>query len=204
MKTWPFNVQNIQQIPGLTIPEQHSQYQELVRSLPSNPKFLEIGCGWGRSTWAWLDVLPCDTQYYILDNFSLPSSHLLKSVPNIYPSKEIKRIIKGNIQQREIFDNIIKQHKKHTLIKNLWHMSGADWRTHNDYTDDWDLVYLDDDHEYATISVWLESFKNVPMVCGDDYSVFFPDVVSAVDEYVKKYNRKFISLPGSFWVIENS
>jgi len=63
------------------------------------------------------------------------------------------------------------------------------------------LVYLDDDHRYPAVSNWLETFTNVPIVCGDDYHPNNQGVVSAVDEYAEKTGCKKTILPGCFWVL---
>ena len=203
MRSWPPKITSPYDIPGWTVKEQHDQYKGLVNLLPKNPKVLEIGCGWGRSTWAWLDALPDTASFFILDHFELNYRVLQKT--GIYPySKAAKRIRKQNIDQREIFDTIIKQHPKINLLKTLWHMSGNDWKNHIDYTQEWDLVYLDDDHRYPAVSDWLERFTNVPIVCGDDYHSNHQGVVSAVDEYAEKTGCKKTILPGCFWVLKNS
>jgi len=74
-----FKINNALDIPGWTRKSQHDLYKNLVQELPKNPKILEIGCGWGRSTWAWLDVLPSNSTYCVLDNFSLSSQWCYQS-----------------------------------------------------------------------------------------------------------------------------
>ena len=204
MKHWLYKVKKSTEIPGWPSSGQHDCYRDLVINLPKNPKFLEIGCGWGRSSWAWLDVLPSDTSYYILDNFCLQSNDLVNVLPLCENPKGTKRMIKQGISQREIFDKIVKQHSNYNLIKKIWHMSGDDWKKHIDYTQEWDLVYLDDDHTFKAVKNWLKRFKNVPIVCGDDYHPGHRGVVRAVNDYVEKYNKKFILCKGNFWIIKNS
>ena len=206
-KSWEPHITSAVNVPGWTTNVQHRNYEDLVNILPKNPKVLEIGCGWGRSTWAWLDVLPDTTEYHILDNFSMPYWALRKSVFMVRANinyKQLKRIYKQNIAQREIFDVIIKQHPKQHLIKKVWHMPGEEWKSCEDYTTEWDLVYLDDDHSYLTVNNWLERFTNVPIVCGDDYHPSHAGVVSAVDEYDKNTDFTKQILPGNFWVIKNT
>lgn len=203
MKHWPPHITSPYDIPGWTTRNQHDYYKSLVNLLPKNPKVLEIGCGWGRSTWAWLDVLPDNASFFVLDHFKLTYRTLLST--GIHPySKVAKRIRKQNIDQREIFDNIIKQHPRINLLKKLWHMNDHQWKTSDYYTTNWDLVYLDDDHNYPAVSNWLERFTNVPIVCGDDYHSKHKGVVSAVDEYAEKTGCEKKILPGSFWVLKNS
>ena len=51
---------------------------KINRTFTIDPKILEIGCGYGRSTWAWLDVIPKNTDYYILDNCNLNFNDIFK------------------------------------------------------------------------------------------------------------------------------
>ena len=207
MKSWEPKVSFASQIPGWTEKKQHEHYEDLVNILPKNPKVLEIGCGWGKSTWAWLDVLPDTTEYHIVDHFKLPFSRLVSFGArrrSLITYKQLKRIRNQNIGHREIFDAIIKQHPKHHLIKKVWHMNNDQWKSCEDYTTEWDLVYLDDDHRYLAVSNWLERFKNVPIICGDDYHPSHIGVVSAVDEYDKNTESTKQILSGNFWVIKNT
>lgn len=213
MKPWKPHITSAEDVPGWTTNVQHLNYEDLVNILPKNPKVLELGCGWGKSTWAWLDILPDTAEYYIVDNFSMPYWMLEQSVslwrrlnisrPNL-TDKQLRRIYKRNIDQRKIFNAIINQHPKQHLIKKVWHMSGDQWKSCEEYTTEWDLVYLDDDHSYLTVRDWLERFKNVPIICGDDYHPNHTGVVSAVDEYNKNTNFTKQILDGNFWVIKNT
>ena len=193
------NVSSALEIPGATFPEQHEAYKSLVSQLPKSPRVLEIGCGLGRSTWAWLDVLPKNTSYYVLDNFALPNSSLLR-----WSSSWHKRSVRLKLSQKEIFNTVIKKHPNESVIKQVWHMNGADWINSRDFTTEWDLVYIDDDHGYSTVLRWLELFQNVKIVCGDDYCKSWRSVVEAVDEYNKNTESIKQILPGNFWVIKNT
>ena len=187
-------------VPGWTPEKQHIYYKEVVKFLPNNPKVLEIGCGWGRSTWAWLDVLPQTTSYYILDSFELG----YKRVTNINSRLNLKRIKCRNLSQREIFDEIIVQHPNSSIIKNVWHMKSEDWLQSKHFTSKWDLVYFDDDHSYDTVKRWLEKFSKVPIVCGDDYSINHIGVKKAVDEYAN-VNKDITPLPLlNFFIVKNT
>ena len=176
-------------VPGFTLPEQHEFYTDVVKKLPKNPRVLEIGCGWGRSTWAWLDVLPETTEYYILDNFWMPSKDLTKTIPEPDP-RLLRTITKNNLNQRQIFNHVIRQHKNFKNIKEIFHIDGAKWATSNQVRTDFDLVYIDDDHKYAAVKRWLDLFIDVPIICGDDYHPLWPGVVQAVDEHVAEHKFK--------------
>ena len=188
-------------IPGATFLKQHIAYKSLVSQLPESPRVLEIGCGYGRSTWAWLDVLPKNTSYYILDNFKL-QTHTLRSWDR--SSGFAKRAIKLKMSQREIFDAVIKKHSNESFIKQVWHMNEVEWINSEDFTTDWDLVYTDGDHCYDAVKRVLELFRNVKIVCGDDYSDSWRGVVKAVEEYSANNLCTKEIMPGALFVIKNT
>jgi len=200
-------IKTADEVPGWTSTQQHNKYKDIAEHLPKNPRVLEIGCGWGRSTWAWLDALPATTDYYILDNFSLQLGNTLrkKNWLKKWPHINEKARKTKNLTQRKIFDGLISQHPNKDIIKTIWHMNGEDWLQSNHFTNNFDLVYLDDDHSFNAVSTWLNTFKNVPIVCGDDYNVkCFPQVIEAVNNYTIE-NEKYLLVPIScFYVIKNS
>ena len=187
-------------IPGWTDPPQHNLYKKLVEQLPKNPKVLEIGCAWGRSTWAWLDVLPNDAEFYVLDNFCLPTTrHFPELINNYveYNKPKLKEFasacLKRNLLQKEIFLYCIQQHPSFSNIKNIYDNDYFDWKIVNDIK--FDLVYIDGDHSYKHVSDQLEYFKDVPIVCGDDYKEqqrdYFEGLMTAVDNYIENNNVKY-------------
>lgn len=186
------------QIPGWTNRSQHNNYKILAKQLPKNAKVFEIGCGWGRSTWAWLDALPSCSSYYILDCFRLDQSSIQKANP-----KFAKRAKKYNLNQKQIFDNIIKNHYNFDIIKCVWNMFDSDWLKSDIYTPDWDLVYIDANHSYPSTKRLLETFKNVKIICGDDYNEHWPGVVRAVDLHAEKYKFTKEIMDGSLFVLTN-
>ena len=194
-------ITDAEQVPGWTSTYQHECYDNLAKELPKNPKVLEIGCGWGRSTWAWLDVLPSSTQYYVLDHFNMPTERLVHT--SSINNKFLKYVKSRNLNQRSIFNKIIHQHKNFSIIKDVWEMDVQDWRLSDYCTTNWDLVYLDDDHSYDNVSTWLKLLHNVPIICGDDYNkTMFQGLVKAVDDYSNYYKCKKQILPGDFFVLK--
>jgi hypothetical protein len=188
-------------IPGWTNPPQHNLYKKLVEQLPKNPKVLEIGCAWGRSAWAWLDVLPNDAEFYVLDNFSLSSNRHLPEFYDTWNNYELRKFasacLKRNWLQKEIFLYCIQQHPSFSNIKNIYDNDYFDWKIDNDIK--FDLVYIDGDHSYKHVNDQLEYFKDVPIVCGDDYKEqrrdYFEGLMTAVDNYIENNNVKYELFP---------
>ena len=175
-----------EQIPGWTFHWQHNYYPKLTEKLSSNSNVLEVGCGFGRSTWAWLNCLPEDCNFFILDNFSLDE-------------KEMRKVFKVYKPQKEYFEMIISRHPKKSIIKEVYNQDYYDWIKTNNLK--FDLVYLDSGHHYEIMKNQLNYFKEVTTLTGDDYLSDHPGVVKAVDEFVSKYNRK-LTIIENFFIIE--
>jgi len=187
------------QIPGFTNEKQHQLYSLVINKLPPESNILEIGCGWGRSTWAWLDVIPEDTNFHVLDNFSMGSNFIEPATRNRFSwnrftvrhqtimenkRKYLKKYFSGT--QKDIFTGVISQHPRANLLKNIYEEDFEIWKLSNKLK--FDLVYLDGDHSYTEVSSQLDYFSNCPYICGDDY--LWPSVSTAVNEFVQKNNYK--------------
>lgn len=156
-------------IPGWTHNWQHDYFPTLLQKLPYNSTLLEVGCGYGRSTWAWLDHLPNNFKLDILDNFTLESIN--------------------EVKHKDYFYKVLNQHFNSNLVRNIFHTDYYTWKQENKLI--YDLVYLDSDHSYEIVKDQLEYFKDTPILCGDDYEYKHPGVVQAVDEFAKKYSREY-------------
>lgn len=209
-------IQSANDIPGWTNVEQHRLYNNVVKQLPKKPKILEIGCGWGKSTWGWLDALPVGTEYYVLDIFFLNEhkAHLenlynkaLKYQKNKL-AKYIKKSQNKNKTQYDMFLECVSQHDNFNYIKKIYKDDYFNWKKQNVIK--FDMVYIDGDHSYEHVSDQLKYFKDVPIVCGDDYKEksrdYFKGLMTAVDNYIKDNNKKselFSNEHEGFYVIYN-
>jgi len=196
------------QIPGLTSPRQHNWYRLLAKRLNKSANVLEVGCGYGKSTWAWLDALPLTTNFYVLDAFVLPPPYS-SSTPRAlqlhysrqFSSEKVsmtRKYLKKhfNADQKTVFYNVIQQHPKFNLIKDIFDSKFHEWRKTNNIK--FDLVYLDGDHNYDEVSNQLKYFSDCPCICGDDY--LWPSVSTAVDEFVQINNYKLETV-NEFFII---
>lgn len=186
-----FKATDALQIPGWTTKRQHSFYKKIVCNLPNDPKVLELGCGYGRSTWAWLDILPSTASYYVVDSFLL-GNHVLDKIA---PHTDIPK----HLSQREIFEKVIKQHKNLSIIKNIYKQRAEDWLHSKENHNNYDLIYLDNvvlkklrtALSDKTIIQFLEKSK---IFCGDD----------RWDEFYRQNNFNILYNLGIFFVIKNT
>lgn len=202
-------ITSAEQIPGLTDSNQHIHYYEIAQQLSVNSNVVEVGCGYGRSTWAWLNAIPEQSNLYVVDNFSMA-----KASKMIFNKKTKNRFIDRNINQRfnpdidylkkyfdrpqkDVFDQIIKQHPKFNLLKDVYPQDFEDWKVTNKIK--FDLAYLDAHHGTEQVASQLEYFKDCKFICGDDYK--WISVKVAVDEFTKQ-NNYMLTTFNNFYVIK--
>jgi len=196
-------------VPGWTDPLQHEHYCKIVEQLPENPVFLEIGCGWGKSTWAWMDVLPPEAELYIVDLFWEDWSTMLPKNKNALLVKDSEKCLaymdqenaKGK-NQRDFFEEFISQHKNHHILKHIYEGDFSDLK--------WELdklkpringVYLDGGHLYDQVYGQLEYFLDVPVLCGDD--IYHDSVRHALWDWAKQYRRAPKIIPSVNFFVAN-
>tara|TARA_B100001248_G_C27240075_1_gene388945 strand:+ start:60 stop:686 length:627 start_codon:yes stop_codon:yes gene_type:complete len=201
----PYNFKNSNDVPGFTSTLQHQYYKKLVQQLPQSPKVLEIGCAFGRSTWAWLDFLPLTSEFYILDTFENNNVWLPDQADGIQIPADannfVKSAFKDGYSHYEIFNYIIAQHKNFSIIKkiikNTYHDAKVYLKNLN-----FDLVYLDGDHNYFEVLDQLLFFDNIPILCGDDSAI--DSVRKALFEYGKQKQKEYTIIPKiNMWKIIN-
>lgn len=182
-----FICNNADDIPGWTRNSQHILFGEVINSInKKNPKVLEIGVGWGRSTWAWLDVLPKDAEFSVIDWFTVnPIYNKVFNYPIYHPDKLRKFYYECNYNNRQIFENYIIQHENINVLKSIYEEDFFEWKEKN--IKDFDVVYTDACHSRKLEQ--LEYFSNVPIVCGDDIN--WKEVDNDVKEYCNKNKKEY-------------
>lgn len=197
---------NASDVPGWVDPLQHKYYQKISNQLPSHPKFLEIGCGWGRSTWGWLDVLPPTTEYYIVDLFTLHYPTLeQEQLDYLMPyTAEVNNYLNSsyssNKTQQDILTELISQHPNYNIVKNIIPTSFQDAKQQLRNIQ-FDGVYLDADHDYNEVYDQLEFFKDTPVLCGDD--IHWQEVRNALFDWAEKFNKEPKIVPGCNMFVAN-
>lgn len=169
-------------IPGATFSIQHEWYKRVRSWHNYNASVLEIGCAYGRSTWAWLDVLDGNQdEIEIVDTLSYtPTNNNFLEHPN---AKSIITDV-GGYDQEKIFRYNVEQHRNYEKITKFYNTTSENF-CNNVKNKIYDIVYLDGAHEYETVIHELNCFKDARVICGDDFSYDGLGVVSAVFDFYK-------------------
>ena len=209
------NIKDYNDIPGKISEEQCLEIIDIAKSIPKNSTVIEIGCAWGKSTWAWMTGLPVGTKFISIDPFiddiERVKQRELKKQRELGRNNPVTLNILNYYENTSVHDTvkkILKYHPKKKLI---------DHQIFHGTSDDFDLsdidklacVYIDGNHTYDYVIRDLEKYGSISkIICGDDYKPLntsishtpLIDVVNAVNDYSKKTNRKLsVNLKSSFW-----
>jgi len=210
-----FNIKDYNDIPGKISEEQCLEIIDIAKSIPKNSTVIEIGCAWGKSTWAWMTGLPIGTKFISIDPFKDDIQHIkqreLKKQRDLRKNNPVSLNILNFWENTTVYETatkILNYHPKKELI---------DHQIFYGTSDDFDLsdigelacVYIDGNHTYDYVTRDLEKYGSISkIICGDDYKPLntpiphtpLIDVVNAVNDYSKKTNRKLsVNLKSSFW-----
>ena len=182
---------------------------EFAKKIPEKSRVLEVGVGFGGSTWELMDSLPADCKLHSCDTFLMNSAAL--------KSKHISGVLKKHSSnsaivyqmnvykewdQRAAFDWAVKQHPRYReIMKEVYSCKSIEVLQKDN---NWDMVYLDGHHSYETVSTELSYLDDVPYVCGDDYHPAHPGCQKAIEEWIDRTGRNFKFDPfvsgSGFWV----
>ena len=203
-------------IPGQTTEYNLNNIYKIAEEVKQNckgdkPKILEIGCAWGRSTWALLDAYP-DCEHHIIENWAYERHNHYQNEITQHPSYKLLKDNKIDIrQQRKVWKFFVSQHKNYKNIVKLNSMSSEDYIAQC-MDKEFDFVFLDGSHEYDTVIKELYYFKKALVLYGDDYRSTQQELVKAVNEYYEdhiKYSKnQYLQLqastPNAYWCIWDS
>ena len=175
----------------------------LANDFSENTKVLEIGSFLGKSTVAWLDGLNSKCKLDVMDMFDKTAETIKYDIHinNLkVKNNEILKMIENGSNQLDIWHLHTSAHPNSSIIKNVYTIDSKKY-IEEDMGNDYDCVFLDANHTYDHVAQQLEYFKNVDVICGDDYNnETFPGVVKAVDEFANENNRNF-ELHKNFYVL---
>ena len=208
-------IKNYNDIPGKISEEQCLEIIEIAKSIPKNSTVIEIGCAWGKSSWAWMHGLPSGTRFISIDPFkddiqAVKQKELKKQRDLKKDNPVILSILKfwESTTVHDTITKVLKYHPKRQLI---------DHQIFCGTSDEFDIsnidrlacVYIDGDHTYDYVTNDLEKYGSISeIICGDDYKPLntlfshkpLVGVVHAVNDYSKKTNRTLsVNLKSSFW-----
>jgi hypothetical protein len=188
-------ISDCQDVPGFNNKFHTDELQKVCRNLPEGSKVLEIGVGWGCTSWAIMDSLPEGCEFYSCDTFGMNHPDLKQKhwegVMSKHPfNMSIRQIMELYMEtdQKTAYDSVINLHPRYNkLFKTSFINTSIDVLQHDNK---WDMVYLDGLHSYQNVKMELAMCANVPVLCGDDYHPAHPGVVQAVDEFLLIGNQK--------------
>lgn len=176
-----------EEVPGYMTPWQISLVHDIAKNLPKNSRVLEIGCGYGRSTWAWLDMLDSSCSLDVVDSWQLDCNRLETLTDNAQAIEFGKQH-----GQKMLFEKIISMHHNVNLLKNVFSNSSRTLIKKKTLEKNYDVVYLDGDHSADSVSRELSYFSNVPIICGDDYNFRqFKPLIFAVNQFLHEQGLDF-------------
>lgn len=173
-------ITNALDIPGETTTAQHEWFNKVYHWIYPPRRILEIGCAWGRSSWAWLDCIEHKESYLeILDNWAYNNSpDKIKIYNNTYYN-EIKKTI-PDFDQKKIIEYNLQQNKNYNKLKKIHTGTTDSFIKENNIFENFDIVFLDGDHSEKNVYKELNYFKGLKIICGDDFASAQPGVIKAV------------------------
>lgn len=204
----PKQIQNSYEVAGFNNKRHLNSLGQFASILPKESRVLEIGVGWGGSTWELMDSLPENCELHSCDTFQMNDPQLkARHRQGVLEKHSHNSAIVYQMQlyqeqnHRAAFDWAVKQHPRYRkLMKRVHECKSLD--VLNDDLN-WDMVYIDGHHAYETVIQELTLIKDVHYVCGDDYHPAHPGCQKAIDEWIEATGRQFSFDPyetgSGFW-----
>lgn len=144
-------------------------YLHLLREMPQDGKFIELGAWLGKSTSYLCDNARVNQEIYVLDSW--------EGSPNELDSYHAKA------KEGRLYDEFLENmgSRKFNPIKGY-----SEDESKNFEDAFFDVVFIDLTHTYEAvkrdIELWLPKVKKGGFISGDDYHENWPEVMRAVDE----------------------
>ena len=177
----------------------HRCYAQLIACLPTNAAILEVGAGFGRGTWTFLDVLTPQMTLRVVDSFKLSSWHLWVQATQNGSELTLDQLaidqfaaMTATHSQKDLFFQSVSQHPNRSQLEKVYAIT-SDFYMAFKRPAVFDLVFLDGAHDYATVSKELNYFKQSTLLAGHDYAnQDCADVKQAVDDFLlNNPNKRF-------------
>lgn len=171
---------NAYSVPGYSTIEDLDVIANLAKEVPINGVIIEIGSLFGRTAVAWAENAPT-AKVYCVDYFDEHIHHDSKLIDDFWKKNKIyNKEIEFNKNTRN-YKNIIAL--KLDKDKNIYPYQGEKI----------DVLFLDGKHtnpvDWQIILYFKNFLKSRSIICGHDYSEYFPDVISNVRSLEKIYNN---------------
>lgn len=186
-------ITNSLDIPGETTKKQHDWFYKVYHWMYPPHRILEVGCAWGRSTWAWLDCIEHERSYLeVLDNWSYTNAtKQIKKHNNDYYDN--MKLISPTLDQKEILLYNLQQHPNYSKLKKIHTGDSTSFVNVPNALTKYDIVYLDGDHSEKNVYNELNYFNGSKVICGDDFNMDQSGVIKAVCKfYSENYKRYYL------------
>lgn len=185
----PKQPMNSMDVAGFNNKRHLDSLSAFVKQIPEQSRVLEIGVGFGGSTWELLDSLPEGCELHSCDTFGMNRPDLKQKHINGVLAKHshnsaivYQMHVYAEQNHRAAFDWAVKQHPRYRRTMKMVHSNTSLELLADDLN--WECVYIDGLHSYENVSAELSKLTHVKYLCGDDYHPAHEGCMRAIDEFL--------------------
>jgi hypothetical protein len=167
-------------------------YSEIVKTLPNNGIFVEIGVWKGKSL-----------SYFIVETINNNKELDIYAVDTWLGSKEHQEgqgaydpAVKNNTLYSEFIQNLMPVHDKFKILKMTSEEASKKFKDNTI-----DALFIDASHEYEDVLIdlnsWYPKLKHGGYFCGHDY--VWPGVTRALNEFLSNKSEK-LTIQEDCWI----